>query len=243
MFAAGLLFFTTYTLLVLFWAEIYHQARSMPTASLRPTFIGLNALVYAIQVCFSLLDALLSRLRIHATRKMARAPAAAAAAVGTASSTSWAAAGMLLPLLLQGALWAYESSASSEAAEHTSRIVGATFLAAVSVSAAAGFLLYGGRLFLMLQRFPIESRGRKKKLREVGLVTSICAACFGLRALMVAASALDSAELDLDVIAHPLSNAIYYSLVEVLPSAWVLYILRKLPPKRSSAGYTSIPAR
>lgn len=47
---AGLLFFTTYTLLVLFWAEIYHQARSMPTASLRPIFIAFNALVYACQV-------------------------------------------------------------------------------------------------------------------------------------------------------------------------------------------------
>jgi hypothetical protein len=48
--AAGLLFFTTYTLLVLFWAEIYHQARSMPTGSLRPIFIAFNALVYAAQV-------------------------------------------------------------------------------------------------------------------------------------------------------------------------------------------------
>ena len=47
---AGLLFFTTYTLLVLFWAEIYHQARSMPTASLRPFFIVLNVAVYCIQV-------------------------------------------------------------------------------------------------------------------------------------------------------------------------------------------------
>jgi hypothetical protein len=46
----GLIFFTTYTLLVLFWAEIYHQARSMPTGSLRPMFVGFNALVYAIQV-------------------------------------------------------------------------------------------------------------------------------------------------------------------------------------------------
>jgi hypothetical protein len=55
------------------------------------------------------------------------------------------------------------------------------FLAAVSVLAAGGFLLYGGRLFLMLQRFPIESRGRRKKLREVGLVTTICAGCFSLR--------------------------------------------------------------
>ena len=29
----GLLFFTTYTLLVLFWAEIYHQARPVNHAS------------------------------------------------------------------------------------------------------------------------------------------------------------------------------------------------------------------
>lgn len=47
----GLLFFSTYTLLVLFWAEIYHQARSLPTASLRPVFVLANALAYAVQVC------------------------------------------------------------------------------------------------------------------------------------------------------------------------------------------------
>ena len=32
----GLLFFSTYTLLVLFWAEIYHQARSLPTRANLP---------------------------------------------------------------------------------------------------------------------------------------------------------------------------------------------------------------
>ena len=46
----GLLFFSTYTLLVLFWAEIYHQARNIPTASLRPAFMAFNAAVYAVQV-------------------------------------------------------------------------------------------------------------------------------------------------------------------------------------------------
>ncbi len=49
----GLLFFTTYTLLVLFWAEIYHQARSMPTGSLRPIFAGINVFVYAVLVRLS----------------------------------------------------------------------------------------------------------------------------------------------------------------------------------------------
>jgi len=81
----------------------------------------------------------------------------------------------------QGGLWAYESMADSEGAEKVSHIVSSGFLAAVSLCAAVGFVLYGGRLFLMLQRFPIESRGRKKKLREVGMVTSICAACFTFR--------------------------------------------------------------
>lgn len=55
------------------------------------------------------------------------------------------------------------------------------FLATVFVVAAVGFLLYGGRLIFMLKRFPIESRGRRKKLWEVGLVTSICAGCFTFR--------------------------------------------------------------
>lgn len=47
------------------------------------------------------------------------------------------------------------------------RIAGCVFLAIVSIAAALGFLVYGGRLFLMLRRFPVESRGRTKKLREV----------------------------------------------------------------------------
>lgn len=185
----GLIFFTTYTLLVLFWAEIYHQARSLPTSSLRPIFIVVNSFVYAIQ----------------------------------------------------GGLWAFGSLAESAKLAELASVLSACFLAVVSLSAAAGFLLYGGRLFLMLQRFPIESRGRKKKLREVGLVTTICAACFSIRAVLVALSALDKADLDLDVVGHPLLNIIYYSMVEIIPSAWVLYILRKLPPKRQAQGYQPIP--
>lgn len=47
----GLLFFTTYALLVLFWAEIYHQALNDEYASkLRMYFIRVNLVVYCIQV-------------------------------------------------------------------------------------------------------------------------------------------------------------------------------------------------
>jgi len=62
------------------------------------------------------------------------------------------------------------------------------------------------------------------------------------RAVLVALSAIDDKDLDLDVVTHPLLNMIYYGAAEIVPSAWVLFILRKLPPKRNAQGYQSIPA-
>ncbi|CAJ2670122.1 unnamed protein product [Trifolium pratense] len=43
---------------------------------------------------------------------------------------------------------------------------GKIFIAGVSFVAALSFLLYGGRLFYMLKHFPMESKGRRKKLHE-----------------------------------------------------------------------------
>jgi hypothetical protein len=171
----GLLFFTTYTLLVLFWAEIYHQARSLPTDNLRPAFLIINAIIYVVQAC----------------------------------------------------LWVYLWWMPSSWLMTVAKL----FFAVVSLVAAIGFLLYGGRLFLMLRRFPIESKGRRKKLREVGCVTAICFTCFTIRSVIMSFSVFNK-EANLDVLDHPILNAIYYTLTEIIPSALVLYILRKLPPKR-----------
>lgn len=35
----GLLFFSTYSLLVLFWAEIYHQVRALSSSGLERSFL------------------------------------------------------------------------------------------------------------------------------------------------------------------------------------------------------------
>ncbi|EXB87216.1 hypothetical protein L484_000807 [Morus notabilis] len=118
-------------------------------------------------------------------------------------------------------------------------ILSKIFFAGVSLFAALGFLLYGGRLFLMLQRFPVESKGRRKKLQEVGYVTTICFSCFLIRCIMVCLNVFDKAA-DLDVLDHPILNLIYYLLVEILPSCLVLFILRKLPPKRGITQYHPI---
>ncbi|KAM1790273.1 hypothetical protein ACFX14_034260 [Malus domestica] len=179
----GLLFFSTYTLLVLFWAEIYHQARSLPTDKLRPAYYVINGLVYFTQVC----------------------------------------------------IWIFLRLSRSPVAVEVARI----FFSVISFCTALGFLIYGGRqgllLFIMLRHFPIESRGRQKKLEEVGWVTGICCTCFLIRCIVLAVSAFDK-DADVDVIGHPILNL----LAEIVPSALVLFILRKLPPRRVSDQYQPI---
>ncbi|XAR53189.1 hypothetical protein NMG60_11021638 [Bertholletia excelsa] len=179
----SLAFFTTYALLVLFWAEIYYQARAVSTDGLRPSFYTINAVVYTVQVVLWLI-------------------------------IWW----KPIPPLI---------------------ILSKMFFSGVSLFAALGFLLYGGRLFLMLKRFPVESKGRRKKLQEVGYVTTICFTCFLVRSIMMCFDAFDEAA-DLDVLDHPILNFIYYLLVEILPSSLVLFILRKLPPKRGITQYHPI---
>ncbi|KAM5566503.1 tobamovirus multiplication protein 3 [Rosa sericea] len=179
----SLAFFTTYALLVLFWAEIYYQARAVSTDGLRPSFFTINAAVYVVQISMWLIF-------------------------------WW----KPIPVVV---------------------ILSKMFFAGVSLFAALGFLLYGGRLFLMLQRFPVESKGRRKKLQEVGYVTTICFTCFLVRCVMMCLCAFDKAA-DLDVLNHPVLNLIYYLLVEILPSSLVLFILRKLPPKRGITQYHPI---
>ncbi|XP_061376325.1 tobamovirus multiplication protein 3-like [Gastrolobium bilobum] len=179
----SLAFFTTYALLVLFWAEIYYQARAVSTDGLKPSFYTINVVVYAVQITLWLI-------------------------------LWWKPVSVLV-------------------------ILSKMFFAGVSLFAALGFLLYGGRLFLMLQRFPVESKGRRKKLQEVGYVTTICFLCFLVRSIMMCFNAFDK-NANLDVLDHPILNFIYYLLVEILPSSLVLFILRKLPPKRGITQYHPI---
>jgi hypothetical protein len=45
----------------------------------------------------------------------------------------------------------------------------------------------------------------------------------------------------LDELKYPLLAIMFYTLVELLPAVLVLYILRKLPPKRA-ATYSPLPS-
>ncbi|ONM50873.1 La-related protein 6C [Zea mays] len=137
--------------------------------------------------------------------------------------------------VVQLCIWIYLGINDNAAVELASKI----FIVAVSFVALLGFSVYGGRLFVLLRRFPIESKGRQKKLYEVGTVTAICVTCFLIRCVVVALSAFD-ADVSLEVLDHPVLDFFYYMFAEILPSALVLFVLRKLPPKRVSAQYHPI---
>lgn len=157
----SLLFFSTYTLLILFWSEIYHQARSVSTSMLRPIFILVNAFVY----------------------------------IATASVWAWM-------FIVEDT--SPKSGGSDEDYVVEEKIgdgkklnvhvlgyqVTSVFLAVMSMTVVVGFLFYGLKLFSMLKKFPIESKGRKKKLYEVGMVTATCCCAFTIRAVMIAVCVL-----------------------------------------------------
>ncbi|AQK73571.1 Tobamovirus multiplication protein 3 [Zea mays] len=133
---------------------------------------------------------------------------------------------------LQGFLWLWLWWNPNHSMLVTSKL----FIAGLSFFTALGFLIYGGRLFIMLKYFPIESKGRQQKLREVGRVATICFCCFSARCIMMCFNAFDE-EADLDVLDHPVLNLFYYLLVEILPSSLVLYILRRIPAKLRLSQY------
>ena len=93
----------------------------------------------------------------------------------------------------------------------------------------------------MLKKFPIESKGRKKKLYEVGMVTITCCVAFSVRSAMVAVSAFIK-QARLDVFGHPFYNFLYYSLVEIIPAMLVLWVLRKMPPRRNNNNSSNAAA-
>ena len=202
------LFLTTYALLVLFWAEIYRQARPgardrdprQKSAPRRVFFFG-NLALYVVLAAFW---------------------AAGGVAAGRAN---------------------FMTDSSLNPHSRTRRTLEACAAGALALCAcvlAALFAKYGGSLFFTLRRFPERLKGRRKKLREVGTVTAVCALCFSARAAVVAAEAVALGRrggrggfLDAAHPATPAADVLYYAACELLPAATALVVLRKLPPKKA----------
>lgn len=105
------------------------------------------------------------------------------------------------------------------------------FFASLSIVIGVLFSWFGGRLFLMLKSFPIDSTARRSKLQQVGSVTGICTICFILQGVLLL---ITSFVTQIDMNAYIILT--YYVVVEVLPSGLVLLILNRLPPQSTASS-------
>jgi len=180
------IFFSAFSLLILFWAEIIHKVRNHATSfdRKRTCFITTNVVIYVIQLAF------------------------------------W------IPIFF---LPKWSASSGVPKIENLGFSV-------LSTGIGALFLVFGGRLFVMLKSFPIESKGRTSKLIEVGAVTVICCLCFFLRASFLVLTSFDMA---IDTNTYVLLA--YYFMVEILPCIMVLVILSRLPPEPHQSIESNYP--
>lgn len=160
-----------------------------------------------------------------------------------------------------GTLWIAGGVVEQRSAEYNSdthTILQTTAAGIIAVSAlaiAALFLKYGGSLWIMLNKFPTNAKGRRKKLREIGIVTSICVLCFSARAAAVIAEAVFLEEntkteglngggfLDQTHPKTPFADVAYYVACELFPAVTALFVLRKLPPKAREGASRDDPPR
>jgi len=166
-------YFSSFCLLILFWAEILHRVQNQSRFSLsfnkkRNLFIVLNIAVYVIQVGFWL------------------------------------------------AILVFSKWLSSD----NIPLVENLFFAGLSAIIGVLFLVYGGQLFFMLKKYPIESTELHSKLYEVGSVTVTCTICFFARSSFLILTAIFGS---LDLNAYVLLG--YYLSSELAPGALVLLIL------------------
>eukprot|EP00033_Pygsuia_biforma_P001048 GCRY01001194.1.p1 GENE.GCRY01001194.1~~GCRY01001194.1.p1 ORF type:complete len:300 (-),score=46.83 GCRY01001194.1:140-1039(-) len=178
----GLIFWTTYGLLVLFWCEIIQKARGDPfsyTKRLKPTFVIINFVVYFIQAL----------------------------------------------------LWAmlYFIQEDTDAIETFSD----AFFALLCLVLSFGFFSSGTKLFRMLKDIVPSGRrlseGRSSKLVEVGTVMAICSVSLFARGAVIVFFIFRKA-----VVLSYVFVAVYYVLIEIIPSMLVIFIFRRLPPKRGN---------
>jgi len=91
---------------------------------------------------------------------------------------------------------------------------------------AVCFLYYGGKIIFHISKFfPIQTKSKDVKAREVGFVTIICTLCFTLRCVYILIGEFYQ-KINLSYI----FVVLYFLLVEVVPVMILFVIYRNLPP-------------
>eukprot|EP00002_Diphylleia_rotans_P031318 TRINITY_DN6505_c0_g3_i2.p1 TRINITY_DN6505_c0_g3~~TRINITY_DN6505_c0_g3_i2.p1 ORF type:complete len:307 (-),score=43.73 TRINITY_DN6505_c0_g3_i2:571-1491(-) len=157
------LYYSAYTILILYWAEVYHN----------------TILTYSTDY--------------EAIRSSPKSKTASCWGFGDEDETRFSSTSIFLRVnavvyflfLILAIMFA-----SSAELRDTVWDVSLTFSASICLLTAFGFLIYGHRQYNMLGQLPVKSGFRSSQLHKVLWVTIICTTCFSIRALIIIWSAL-----------------------------------------------------
>eukprot|EP00002_Diphylleia_rotans_P025569 TRINITY_DN5056_c0_g1_i6.p1 TRINITY_DN5056_c0_g1~~TRINITY_DN5056_c0_g1_i6.p1 ORF type:complete len:295 (+),score=58.81 TRINITY_DN5056_c0_g1_i6:75-959(+) len=157
------LYYSAYTILILYWAEIYYNTIQSFSAEYDISRMSVNSKDGS---CFGFAN--LAETRFKSTTIFMRVNAV-----------------VYIPFFILCIIFA-----AAEDLQDLVWNIGLTFSASICLLTAVGFLVYGNRQYEMLGQLPVKSGFRSTQLHKVLWVTIICTTCFSVRALIIIWSAL-----------------------------------------------------
>ena len=226
-----LLFFTVYTAVLLFWAELYYiasDASQVYETMVQPLDSAVNTAAYVVLVVLWALDATawssFDECVSRATHVL-RAARAKARRARSASSDFATAAAFLTRARAR-------SLARSLARSHRYATRPYTvFVAALYICTSAVFVFYGRSAARELSHVPIELGMRRRKLREVGVMTWASTLAMVARAVVLLMIA--DSKIPLEQSGDVARAVLYFALLEFAPIALVLFYYRRMPQPMS----------
>ena len=230
-----LLFFTVYTAVLLFWAELYYiasDASQVYETMVQPLDSAVNTAAYVVLVVLWALDATAWSSFdecVAAARSSARARDQARARAERARRDG-------------GLRFETRVPPPAAAAPRLTRALDlmtrryatrpyTVFVAALYICTSAVFVFYGRSAARELSHVPIELGMRRRKLREVGVMTWASTLAMVARAVVLLMIA--DSKIPLEQSGDVARAVLYFALLEFAPIALVLFYYRRMPQPMS----------
>ena len=220
-----LLFFTVYTAVLLFWAELYYiasDASQVYETMVQPLDSAVNTAAYVVLVVLWALDATAwSSFDECVSRATRLTRSARESATRSLRFERFRHRGRVL-----------DARARSLARSHRYATRPYTvFVAALYICTSAVFVFYGRSAARELSHVPIELGMRRRKLREVGVMT--WASTLAMIARAVVLLMIADSKIPLEQSGDVARAVLYFALLEFAPIALVLFYYRRMPQPMS----------
>ena len=229
-----LLFFTVYTAVLLFWAELYYiasDASQVYETMVQPLDSAVNTAAYVVLVVLWALDATAWSSFDECVSRATRLTRSARESATRARRESEEGRGLRRTRVPPPAGRARLTRALDLMTRRYATRPYTVFVAALYICTSAVFVFYGRSAARELSHVPIELGMRRRKLREVGVMTWASTLAMVARAVVLLMIA--DSKIPLEQSGDVARAVLYFALLEFAPIALVLFYYRRMPQPMS----------